>query len=328
MDERRRHYEWKSENTSGRLARHEVWRHSYLAYPYLIGAPAERVAARFKDVFINQTELGSNAKIGMLPVDGDASFMQKFTHLLEEYGERGGEPPATVIHDARKPILRYFENGDPIATKIFGGYAKPASPFLVKYGRREFLEPMLRDGRIRICPASYYNDDAHGDAVRDDELTRNFFIPTFRERLNGEHSIDIQGHRIEYGNDDLLLPVVMPDYFLLSLCDHIYYRMPTDFDADAALVIRDPAQFTQRVISGFLAAWPDWEPLHGPVTYYDPYLDYTKVTTPELSKHFGYSYQREVRIALRAKRRPRSSLQPEFLTIGAMTDYAELLTAE
>ena len=129
-------------------------------------------------------------------------------------------------------------------------------------------------------------------------------------------------------NDDLLLPVVMPDYFLLSLCDHIYYRMPTDFDADAALVIRDPAQFTQRVISGFLAAWPDWEPLHGPVTYYDPYLDYTKVTTPELSKHFGYSYQREVRIAMRAKRRPRSDLQPEFLTIGPMTDYAELLTVE
>lgn len=121
MDERRRHYEWKSENTSGRLARHEMWRHSYLAYPYLIGTPAERVAARFKDVFINQTELGSNAKIGMLPVDGDASFMQKFTHLLEEYGERGGEPPASVIQEARKPILRYFENGDPIATKIFDG---------------------------------------------------------------------------------------------------------------------------------------------------------------------------------------------------------------
>jgi hypothetical protein len=327
IEDRRKHYEWKSENTTGRLKRHEVWRHSYLAYPYLIGTPSERVAGRFKDIFINQTELGPNAKIGMLPVDVDDSFMQKFTHLLEEYGARGGEPPATVIQEARKLILRYFENGDPIAVRIFGGYTKPDSPFLVKYGRREFLEPMLREGRIRICPASYYNDEAHGDAIRDDELTRNFFIPTFRERLKGEHYFDFQGHRIEYGNDDLALPVVMPDYYLLSLCDHIYYRMPTDFDADAALVIRDPVQFMQRVISNFLAAWPDWEPLHGPVTYYDPYLDYNKVTIPEMSKHFGYSYQREVRIALRTKCRPPIGLQPELLTIGSMTDYAELVSA-
>jgi hypothetical protein len=50
--------------------------------------------------------------------------------------------------------------------------------------------------------------------------------------------------------------VVCPDYFLYSLCDHIYYRLPTDFDADAALIIRDPALFTQRVISNFQVQHP------------------------------------------------------------------------
>lgn len=327
MDERRAHYEWKSEKAEGRLARHEVWRHNYLSYPYLIGAPEERVASRFRDIFINQTELGTNAKIGMLPVDAEDSFMQKFTHMLEEYGARGGGPPATVIQEARKPILRYFENGEPIAVRMFRGYTAPETSFLVKYGRRESLEPMLNEGRIRICPASYYNNEEFGDAIRDNEITRNFFIPTFRERLKGIHFLDFQGHRIEYGNDDIVLPVVMPDYYLFSLCSHIYYRMPTDFGSDAALVIRDPVRFTQCVISNFLAKLPDWEPMHGPVTYYDPYCDYKKITIPEMSKHFGYSYQREVRIALRARRRPRSDLQPEFLTIGSMADYAELLSA-
>lgn len=328
MEERRKHFEWKSENTKGRLQRHEVWRHAYLAYPYLIGTPEERVAARFRDIFINQTELGSNAKIGMLPVDSDQSFMAKFTHMLEECGARyGGVPDASVIQEARKPLLRYFENGDPIAVRIFDCYTAPASPFLVKYGRREFLEPMLREGRIRICPASYYNNDGFLDAIRDDEVTRYFYIPTFRERLKGIHFMDFQGHRIEFGNDDIVLPVQMPDYYLLSLCNDIYYRMPTDFDADAALVIRDPGRFTQAVISNFLARWPDWSPQDGPVTYYDPYLDYSKVRTPEMSKHFGYSYQREVRVAMLARRRPTMDLQPEFLTIGPMTEYAELLSA-
>lgn len=119
----------------------------------------------------------------------------------------------------------------------------------------------------------------------------------------------------------------MPDYFFLSFCSDIYYRMPTDFEADAALVIRDPIRFSQRVISTFLAKNPDWEPHVGPVTYYDPYRDYGKVTVPQMSKHFGYSYQREVRIAFIATRRLTMTLQPQFINIGSMSEYAELVSA-
>jgi len=100
-----------------------------------------------------------------------------------------------------------------------------------------------------------------------------------------------------------------------------------DFDADAALIIRDPALFTQKVISHFPAQHPEWEPLHGPVTYYNPYRDYTKMTVPEMGKHFGYAYQREVRIAFRSKTPLRGPLAPVFLKIGPITDFAELLPA-
>lgn len=324
IEARKAHYEWKSEHAEGKLARHEVWRHHYLSFPYLVGAPDDRIAKRFRDIFINQTELGNEGKIGLIPVQTDDSFMQKFTHMLEEYGSRGGTP-VNVIQAAREPILRYFENGDPIAVKMFAGYAAPSSPFVVKYGRRQFLEPMLRTGSIRICPASFYNNDLLLESVKDDEISRTFFIPTYRERLAGQNFLQFQGHRIEFGNDDIVLPVVAPDYYLFSLCDHIYYRLPTDFNADTALIVRDPVRFSQRVISSFLAKWPEWEPLYGPVTYYDPYRDYTRVRVPEMSKHFGYSYQREVRIAFRAKQRVATTLQPEFLTIGSMTDYAELV---
>lgn len=139
--------------------------------------------------------------------------------------------------------------------------------------------------------------------------------------------MDYQGHRIAFGDDDIVLPVVAPDYFLLSLCDSVYYRMPTDFDADSALIIKDPGRFAQRVISSFLVRFADWKPLYGPVTYYDPYRDYTKLSVHEMSKPFGYAYQREVRIVMQATRRPRQTLEPEFLDIGPMDDYAELLCA-
>ena len=184
IEARKAHYEWKSEDAEGKLARHEVWRHNYLSFPYLIGAPDERLAARFRDVFINQTELGGEGKIGLMPLQAGDSFMQKFTHMLEEYGSRGG-PPGSVTKAAREPILRYFENGEPIAVRMFADYTTPSSPFVVKYGRRQFLEPMLREGAIRICPASYYNNHKFLDSVKDDETSRTFYIPTFRERLAG-----------------------------------------------------------------------------------------------------------------------------------------------
>lgn len=316
----------QAERNGGALKRHEMWRVDYLSFPYLIGAPDERIAKIFRDVFINMNALNDKAKLG-IPCDALESFMPKFTHLLEEYDVRCGDPPAEVVMEARTPILRYFESGEPVGVRMFRGYKAPKSRFVVKYGRRQFLEPMLHTGRVRLSPASYYNDDGHNDAVRDDEIRRIFYIPTFRERLQGIHHIDVQGHRIEFGDDDIVMPVVVQDYFLFSLCDNIYYRLPTDFDSDAALIIRDFDLFAQRLISSFLARWPDWEPQYGAVTYYDPYCDHTKVRVHEMSKHFGYAYQREVRVILRTKHQIRTKLEPEFLDIGPMTDYAEMVHA-
>jgi hypothetical protein len=327
MAERKAYFERKSNTPPERLARHEAWRHDYLSYPYLIGAPDDRVRTRFCDVFKNTTELGQDAKIGVCDFQRDDSLTQKFTHMLEEYGSRSGVPPAEVVAAARAPVVKYFEKGDPIAVKLFAGYPPPTTPFLVKYGRKEFLEPMLHEGRIRICPATYYNNLSHIESVHDDETRRTFFIPTFRERLDGKNSIEFRGHELIFGDDDIVVPVICRDYFLFSLCDQIYYRLPTDFDADAALIIRDPPLFTQRVISHFLAKQPGWDPLQGPVTYYDPYRDYKRISIPEMSKHFGYAYQREVRIAFRSKHAVQNGLLPEFLKIGSLSDFAELVSA-
>ena len=313
------------EKGDGKLPRHDMWRYGYYNSPYLAGARSSRIVTRFRDVFINLSELTEKGQI-TIP-DGsidDGGLMPKFTHLLEEWNSRGGVP-VEVIAAAREPILRYFENGDPIGVRLFRAFVEPPAPFLVKYSRREFLEPMFRTGNIRICPASYYSDSKFIDSVRDSETAKNFFIPTFRERLLGKTSIEFQGHNIRFGDDDIVLPVIVPDYFLYSLSDRVYYRLPTDFDADAALIILDPAALFRRLISAFLDRRPAWDPFFGPVTYYDPYKDYEKCAVPEMAKHFGYSYQREVRISFRSKKPITGKLQPEFLNIGPMTNYAQLI---
>jgi hypothetical protein len=208
---------------------------------------------------------------------------------------------------------------------MFKGYKVPTTPILVKYGKRQFLEPMLKTGNLRLANASLYNDARFVNAVRDDETSRTFFIPTYKERLEGKSNISFQGNLIEFGDDDIVLPFVFNDYYLFSLCEHIHYRMPTDFAADAAIVIRDPLIFKQRLISSFLARFPDWIPMEGKVIYYDPYRDYSKFKVPEMAKHFDYAYQKEVRIAFRS-RKVSTNLEPLFLSIGPMTEYADLIS--
>jgi hypothetical protein len=100
IEARRTYYEQMSNTPPERLRRHEVWRHTYLSHPYLIGAPDGRVAKRFCDVFTNTAELDPNGKLGVHDFRTDDSWSQKFTQMLEEYGSRGGTP-VDVIAAAR-----------------------------------------------------------------------------------------------------------------------------------------------------------------------------------------------------------------------------------
>lgn len=325
IDQRRQYLEWKS-GQPDRLARHEVWRHDYLVRPYLIGAPDARVGERFESIFLNVMEVNKNGKLSPVSMFETDEYMQVFTHMLEEYQSRAtGAPPDDVVQSARNPLLKYFEHGTPIGVTMFEGYNVPTTPIVVKYGKRQFLESMLQTGELRLANASLYNNAGFLDAVRDDETSRTFFIPTYSERLAGKSNIDFQGHSLEFGDDDIVLPLSFDDYYLFSLCEHIHYRMPTDFEADAAIVIRDPVIFKQRLISTFLARYPDWIPMEGNVIYYDPYRDYAKFSVPHMAKHFGYAYQKEVRIAFRPRSKIATNLEPLFLSIGPMTQYADLV---
>ena len=324
VDERRRYLEWKSEQPR-RLALHEVWRHEYLSRPYLIGAPDQRVDERFCQIFMNVNEVGDSGKIQLVPMDETDEFIRAFTHMLEEFGTRYDDVPGPLVVSARRPIARYFEHGTPPGIRLFEGYQAQPAPILVKYGKREFLEPMFQSGELRLANAKSYNNASYLDSVRDDETSRTFFIPTYKERIAGKTFLEMNGQKITYDDDDIVLPLTFDDYYLFSMCAKIHYRMPTDFNADAAIVINDPERFKQRLIASFLVSHPDWEPLEGNVIYYDPYQDYKKFKVPEMAKHFGYAYQREVRVAFRPRRRISFDLEPIFLSVGPMTEYADFL---
>ena len=61
------------------------------------------------------------------------------------------------------------------------------------------------------------------------------------------------------------------------------------------------------------------------IIYYDPYQDYAKLNASEIAKHFGYAYQKEVRVAFRPCQWISLNLEPVFLSNGSMTAYADLV---
>jgi len=157
FEEKRKYYEWKS-NQPGKLKRHEMWRHEYLSHPYLLGSPDSRIADRFCNIFKNAMELNSKGQISLISMEETDEHMINFTHMLEEYESRSGSPPPSVVERARLPLIKYFESGTPSGVQLFEGFKAPEKPVLVKYGKREYLEPMFKEGRIRLANAGLYND--------------------------------------------------------------------------------------------------------------------------------------------------------------------------
>ena len=88
IEGRVRDLEETAKNQGGRSKRRENWRLEYLRNPYLIGAPSERVDARFCDIYMNAMELTEQGTIAPTSLIHDDVFIRKFAHLCEEYDLR------------------------------------------------------------------------------------------------------------------------------------------------------------------------------------------------------------------------------------------------
>jgi hypothetical protein len=318
--------EAEGQRNGGKLARSDIWRLQYFTDPYLIGAHDERLSDRFRDIFLNMMDLTEEGKLTLRDLSEEINFVWKFQDIQEEYGLRGGLF-LDIIQRARARILSYFDNSGPVAKRIFSDYKIDNKKILVKYGKEEHLASLFNGGSLRICPASYYGDASLNDAVRDDEISRSFIFPTYNERQKGAKCVEINGTKFEMRDSDIIIRRKIEDYYMFCLSKSVYYRLPTDFQADAALIIHDLIRFEQAVISNFLNLYPEFEPLSGEIVYYDPYRDYDKVHVPELSKQFEYAYQREYRIIFKSKIKKIATPEPLQIKVGNIKDYCTLLVA-
>jgi len=312
---------------NGSLPRHEVWRGEYYSSPYMLLETDETILRRFVDIFTNSFDLSIDGKITPTPMmERDARFSKFFTEIIEETNWRG------ILHKgsmqpAFEQINAYFKDGEPLGVRMFKTLPKEQKNHLFKFSNKEFVEDMYEYGRFRISPASYYSKGSHLRAVKDLETKRHYRLKAINEVVSGLRSIEIEGLRVEITNGVVPIDFLVHDYYLFSTCNELSRRMPTDFEADAVLIIKDRKEFNHRIETELSISFPNWEFLENDVYYYDSYNDQPKDQNQEFYKHISYAYQKEHRSIIRQKFSPHTKerLEPFFIEIGALNDICEVI---
>jgi hypothetical protein len=311
---------------NGGVPRYETWLYEYYKNPYLLLISDEELEDRFVDFHSNVVGLNAEGKLSpdVEALQTDDIITSGWTQVTEALNGRGGLM-SDLLDRANSELTKYFDDGDPLGVKLFAGRPLVLENSIVRFSKKSHLQEMLHLGRFRLAPASSYSQDGLLKSVKDFELERVCRVPAVHAALRGETHIVHNGNRLPIEGGAVTVKIAIPDdYYLFATCTELDRRMPTDFKADCAIVIKDVELFESQFRKAFLKRFGRSQLKGANVCYYDPFRRVpTKVPT-EFWKHFSYCYQKEYRIVARPLETQIPS-EPVFLEIGSMEHYAELL---
>lgn len=304
------------------MRRHEFWRNEYRSHRYMEYLSELELRVRTKDIIQNMTTLTSKGQIGLHSSDDNGIFwMIKWTHILEEFVLRYGDYPNGFSDGFLKDasiVNATYPNIPPskLAIDKVDGLKEGC---IYKFGVRKYLEPMFKEGKIRISPASLYNDPSLNKAIQDDELS--FFISSRSDDfiIRNDDSEVIP----TYGNVNFHLKS-KTNYYVHCFASKYTLREYDDFEANACIIISKPRLLFQKMIKAVSRKKPDFHGFASPVKYLDPLSCNAMDVEILFSKHFRYSYQNEVR-TIWVPPSPMQHLEPLLIEIGSMEKYAKII---
>lgn len=276
------------------MTQQQIWEAAYLQSRYMQRLSRADLDLRFFDIINNYSNITPDGLIGITGFE-DKKFpnlywLEAFSHISFEFRLRG-----IGIPDAHRPAMSLFQSEnyqyDVAATAIKS--IDLSRPFLARFSSRDFISQMLNQGRIRIGPASSYEDESLNVAQRDNELVYD------------ERDAD-------------------SDFLVYFMTMDLKPRLFADFKADAAIVVYRPDEFLRRLNNAVKVLLPDWRWFTGAVKYFDPLRPDTDPIPPGFSKRFGFAYQQEWRFIFRPKNRIRK-LTPIFVELGSLADIAQAI---
>ena len=184
----------------GKLPQHELWRRQYYEYPYLLLESNEMILERFADIFTNCLDISAEGKITITPMmENDARLARYLIEVTEETNWRGILNKGSM-QPAFVQLNEYFKNGTPLGVEMFKELPARQEQCLYKFSKRDFVREMLKAGRFRISPASYYSKGSHIKAIKDFETERNYRLKAIQDVIQGISSVDVAGTMLEITN--------------------------------------------------------------------------------------------------------------------------------
>lgn len=306
------------------------WYEEYRERRYLREQSDEAVAQRARDLISNIMTLEPNGKIGCVQGNMQSgNFLWRlFSHLLEESRLRTGSYHGLFIKCGMKETLtpKPTAPDSPASKAILNLFSeKPNNRYLFKFGERRWMQELVEEGKLRVSPASFYNDDSLGPAIADDELSYDLAGDVLDEDIL---SLDPFKTRLI----DCFGPVtprpqkvaMQTNYYAWCASFGISLRLFDDFNADSLVVIRDAGEFSRRLIHALRPHLGGWRFTPCAVHYFDPFHPSKLTKSVFACKHFKYLYQEEFRYVF-LPTAPVRSLPPIYLNLGPLQDIAELM---
>lgn len=291
----------------------EFWEFQYQCYRYLERTPTSILEARYQDILRNMKALICRER-DVIPIQ---SFLSSWYWFRKEHQTR---QEFTLRHAAlpiEPPFDTVFDN------LALGAPARPcypnASDLLFRYDQRIYTEGLVRNGSLRIRPASDFKNMESDRARQDDECSKKAFRPGAHTRITMENgqNVPILG--------DLEHTKSVPNYYIFCMASDWDQDLFTDFEgADTCIVIKDVEEFARRIEIAAAIQLPGWYFYHNAIQYFDPYEQVkNEYFDAAMSKDFRFAYQREYRF-LWIPKNGEPVDEFKFLTLGNLGDFAEV----
>ncbi len=284
--------------------------------------PSKDIEERTKDLFTNILLLSDKGQISLHSMAGIGEYwMILFTHVLEEFQYRYGPYPNGFTNGFIKnaDIVKPTCPESPKSKAAIDNIGGVKSNQLYKFGKATHLNEMFEYGKIRVSPASFYKDPSLNNAIRDDELSFTIKSRANKLVLRNEENVQIPA----VGNVELRLEA-QTNYFVHCFSSNYTYREFDDFRADTCIVIKEPISFINKMMCCVKQSNPDLRGFASGVRYVDPLNSSLNEIDIFFVKHFKYTYQNEYR-AIWLPKKPVKNLEPFFIEIGNMNEYAEII---
>lgn len=295
----------------------QEWRRMYLLNRYLFSKSICDLEKRRDHILGNLLIFSKDGSLSFDQSKQMSGLVERYVHLEEEMFQRNIS--IDLVNEAGKHSKKYQNIVKALDIQI--NRKLITGEYLVIFGQKVYFEQTFKFGKIRIKPASDYNDFNLIESVRDDELSQTLILPKdtklrkqmssgeFKE-LNGIQSISVTN---KYPTD----------FYIYCMSTTFQPRLFEDFKADACILIYDIPIFLNKFRDYLKIYYSDWLIESNNVRYFDPFFP-TKLLSIPFNKHFSYWYQSEFRIAFKP-RIPVQKLEIIYPEIGSLENCCELI---